>query len=349
MAQFDKGFIIMAALIVVACPRCAAVQPLYSLQPSSLAYMDSAQSSYLELAALIEAGAEATARKYFASANVTEGHGKVLYMVYSDSNFYKTRLDWILQTWVAQLPSNSLMVIGDAAPKEPMAVNVHSTSCPAHSHWEGACCKYAEAVILAQKMMKKDRTFKWAYFVDDDAYVRTSALEHALDSQQPEGEHGVLFSNLGCAAHGKCHGMCCGGGYAASFNALTEAVGDSPENFLQKQMNYCSDCERWADIALTQVYKEQGTEMKPLAGLNGWKLSKSNFDKSLQVGQPEPLMYHYIGSWNQMDMLHRLFHPTPGQATASADADTQTRRCVEYRGNKQCAVSATAADSPWNP
>lgn len=339
----------MAAGMIAAWPLCAAVQPTHTIQPSSLADMAAAQSNSQGLAALIEAGAVATARKYFALANTTEGHGKVLYMVYSDSNFYKSRLQWILKTWVAQLPSNSLMVIGDAAPKAPMAVNVHSTNCPAHSHWEGACCKYAEAVILAQKLMERDRTFQWAYFVDDDAYVRTSTLEHALDSQEPEGEHGVVLGTWGCAAHGKCPGMCAGGGYAASFNALTAAVGGSPENFLQEQMHFCADCERWADIALTQVYSEHGTENRKLPGLNGWKLKKADFDKSLQMGEPEPLMYHYIGSWNQMDMLHRLFHPEPSQATALADANAQTLPCMEYRGNKQCAVSANADDCPWIP
>jgi len=340
---------IMAAGMTAAWPFVAAVQPMHLFQPSSLVDMDVAQSSYRDLAARIEAGTEATARKYSALTSNTEGHGKVLYMVYSDSNFYKTRLQWILKTWIAQLPLNSLMVIGDAAPKDAMAVNLHPTSCPAHSHWEGACCKYAEAVILAQKLMERDRTFQWAYFVDDDAYVRTSTLEHALGSQQPEGKHGVVLGTWGCAAHGKCPGMCAGGGYAASFNALHAAVGGSSEKFLQEQMSFCADCERWADIALTQVYKEHGTEHRKLPGLNGWKLSKADFDRSLQMGRPEPLMYHYISSWNQMDMLHRLFHSEPSQTIASADAAAQTVQCVEYRGNKQCALSANAADCPWIP
>jgi len=302
------------------------------------------------LASNIEAGAEETSRRLVQSKSNHTGntsrHGRVLYIVYSDSDFYATRVQWILKTWAGQVPPDSLVIIGDAEPKEPVAATVHSTRCPAHSHWEGACCKYAEAVVLAQKLMKMDRSFQWTYFTDDDAYVRVGQMENALVSQQPPvaGTHGLILGNFGCVAKGCLPGLCAGGGYAASSAAVDRLVNNNVQAFLGEEMQNCARCDRWADIALSQIFHRRGLEMRPLPGLNGWEMSKPCFEKDL-TSENGPLMYHYINSWGQMDLLHRLFLPPPQVSDVALRGNTILgETCVQFRGNRQCCID----ECPWS-
>jgi len=335
-----------------------AVQAMHT-RTNDLSWQSSARVQDLlasgALASNIEIGAEETSHRLLQSKTNHTGnasrHGRVLYVVYSDSHFYGTRVKWILNTWAGQLPRDALVIIGDAEPTEPVAATVHATRCPAHSHWEGACCKYAEAVVLAQKLMKMDRSFQWTYFTDDDAYVRAGQMENALVSQLPPiaGKHGLVLGNWGCVAKGCQAGLCAGGGYAASFAAVESLVRDNVQAFLGEQMKNCGRCERWADIALSQMFYQRNVEMRPLSGLNGWEMSKSCFEKDLASGNG-PLMYHYIRSWNKMELLHRLFRPTPQISAVGLPANKALgEECVDFHGNRQCAASDSPQDCPWIP
>jgi len=316
----------------------------------------------------IAEGAASTASRHTASSSVDTArlHGKVLYVVYSDSLFYKTRVSWILKTWASELPKQSLVIVGDEEPHEALPVSLHKTRCPPHSHWEGACCKYAEAVVLAHTIMQRDRTLQWAFFTDDDAYIRPGAMESALRRHTQEvGGHGVVLGTWGCVA-GSCNaGLCAGGGYAASFEAVEQLVGGNVDGFLEEQMHNCARCERWADVSLSQIFVKRGLVQRQLLGLNGWQLSKTCFDAGLASNGSEPLLYHYMGSWNQMEFLHRLFSPSAKQepanfgatattlaAAAAAEAAVgaqanQSKLCSKFRGNRQCTVSELLQDCPW--
>jgi len=319
-----------------------------SLSQSTARVQDSLASG--AVASNIEAGAEETSRRLLQRKTNHSGnasrHGRVLFIVYSDSHFYGTRVQWILKTWAGQLSADSLVIIGDVEATQSVAATVHSTRCPAHSHWEGACCKYAEAVVLAQKLMKMDGSFQWTYFTDDDAYVRGGQLENALVSQQPPiaGTHGLILGNFGCVANGCKPGLCAGGGYAASSAAVDSLVNDNITAFLEEEMQNCGRCERWADIALSQIFSRRGLEMRALQGLNGWQMSKSCFQKDLTSGNG-PLMYHYVRSWNQMDFLHRLFLPTPPVSAGALRSNTTLgETCVQFHHNRFCCT-----DCPWLP
>lgn len=256
----------------------------------------------------------------------------MLFVLYSDSRFYTTRLKWVLDTWAKALPEAALVVIGDAAADGKLK--------------EGACCKYAEAVIIARKVLQQDPSFRWVYFADDDAYVRTDAIESAL-AQQPEDTsgHGVVFGNFGCAAKGCTGGLCAGGGYAASAQAVERLVDGNASAFLTEQMHFCATCGKWADIALSRIVLERHIDQQLLPGLNGWLLDKRCFDLSLEAEQFEPLMYHYIRSWNQMEFLHRLF--LPKNRSTSPGPQPRAGSCASYRGNVQCIESAAVQDRPW--
>jgi len=295
--------------------------------------------------------------------------GRVLFVVYSDSKFYETRLKWVTNTWARDVPQESLVIIGDApytGAGQVRARKVVATQCPAHSHWEGACCKYAEAVIHALEIMREDPSYEWAYFTDDDAYVRHASIENALMQQQEPSGRGLLLSNIGCATK-QCTGICAGGGYAANRRAIVDVVegaiganqpgANASQAFLTEQMQSCSQCERWADVALAQLYKRRGVELRPLEGLYGWRLPKDKFEASL-TNAVEPLMYHYIQSEQQMQFLDGLFGNNTRQVAQTAPSTTQvvgaihqpqTAWCSNFHGEHACGQEGVAASVPWGP
>jgi len=285
-------------------------------------------------------------------SNITgKDHGQVLYLVYSDSRFYNTRMEWVLETWGKYVPRSAFTVIGDS-PFNSSRAKVIATTCPPHSHEEGACCKYAEAVIYAHQVMQQDKRFEWAYFVDDDTYVRPAALEQALASVPPNpAGKGQVLGNLGCRSE-PCSGICAGGGYAASRRAVELAVGADANAFLQEQMGNCRKCGRWADMAMSEIFHSRQIPITTIPGLYGWKLNKWDFDKTLALAN-QPLMYHYVQSESQMMVLDGLFGHNQSNSTyysnyVESDFDEPDRTmCSTYRNRTICSTSSDPVNTPW--
>lgn len=251
----------------------------------------------------------------------------MLFVLYSDSNFYDTRLRWVMDTWGSKMLNGTIVAIGDSAAPESLPLPVRETQCPTHSHEEGACCKYGEAVIEAGRRMQLDPSLAWAYFIDDDVYARPQAVARALGDQQgasapSDAPNGVVRGYFMCGSATEegpvcTEGLCGGGGYAADRRAIAAMLSDGPAVFLQKQMDNCKKCNRWADLAVSQFAADKNITKRDLPGAYGWTMKKAEFDKSLERGSPEPLMYHYIQSEQQMSFLHSLFEPTRSGDEAS--------------------------------
>mmetsp|Transcript_100326 Transcript_100326/g.259479 ORF Transcript_100326/g.259479 Transcript_100326/m.259479 type:complete len:402 (+) Transcript_100326:41-1246(+) len=277
---------------------------------------------------------------------------KVLYIVYTGSQFYSTRAKWIMDTWGNRLQATDLVFIGDKPPTEMdkkalRGATVHLTGCRPHSHEEGMCCKLAEAALLANKLMQLSGAFEWSYLVDDDAYVRPDAMGNYLAQQSHADSGGLVFGLFGCTTN-KCHdGLCGGGGYAADTAAMAALVGDNATAFLTEEMQNCKTCDGWADMALSTIFQDRGLETRHLSGANGWRLKKPCFDKELvdATSGEEPLMYHYIKTEAQMKLLDALF--TAHGTTVPSPPDEQNR-CAAYLGNVQCAESMKTENLPWD-
>lgn len=270
---------------------------------------------------------------------------KVLIVMYSDSRFYSTRMQWVLDTWAKNIPQESFAVVGDKPYPNPN-VKVVETGCPAHSHWEGACCKYAEAVIYAHQVMTQDPSYSWVYFTDDDAYVRPSVLAKKLAQVSMEsGDGPMALGRLGCntnvAGPSHCASICAGGGYAASRAAIESLANNGENAIMSEELQYCNQCGHWADASMTQMILRRKISLQPLVGVNAWKLNKTNFDASL-TSDVDPIMYHYIQSKAQMDMLHALFNGQSG-----TNGNSASPLCSTYHGNTQCAVSDSPTSTPW--
>lgn len=269
---------------------------------------------------------------------------KVLFVMYSDSKFYQTRLQWVLNTWAKTIPQASFAVVGDK-PYPNANVKVIETGCPTHSHWEGACCKYAEAVIYAHKTMADDPSYSWAYFTDDDAYVRPGVLAQKLAQVSMEsGDGPIVLGRLGCntkvAGPTNCASICAGGGYAASRAAVESLANNGDNALMSEELQYCNQCGHWADASMTQMMLRRKISLQPLHGVNAWKLNKTDFDATLN-SDVDPIMYHYIQSQAQMDMLQGLF---TGQGGTGNSGDNL---CSTYHGNTQCAISGSPTATPW--
>lgn len=276
---------------------------------------------------------------------------RVLFTIYSDSAFYSSRLSWVRDTWASETPETVLRAIGDKKAPKGFGMSVQPTNCPQHSHWEGACCKYAEAVIQAYDEMQVNKDLDWAYFTDDDAYVRSSALAEAVLKQDPVGNgNGVMLGTFGCGTQDCSGGLCGGGGYAASRQAISALVGNSPANFLREQMAGCHACERWADIALSKVATSRSIKFTPFDGFKGWQMKEGDFRKSLLQN---PLMYHYIQKEGEMNFLHALFSKNASAVADGGAGDTspvrglftrsREQKCVQFELRTHCATT----DFPW--
>jgi len=271
------------------------------------------------------------------------GAGTVLFVVLTDSNHYHNALEWIGETWGQDLPADQLMAIGDEPLGSASTMRVEPTHCPAHTH-DGACCKMGEALINAQSEMKSRPRLKWAYIVDDDAYVRPTAMEEQFSSIYTLGmqKHGVILGVPGCG-NDRCNGFCGGAGAALSRQALHTLVGASPSSFLTKHMQTCQRCAAtngmlWGDVSVGQQAKERGSNIELAPGLEGWPMNKAQFEASLV---PEPLQYHYQKSRAQFIFLHRLFSPSGtdlknGQDQMLEHGLKNQDECVTFRGNSQC-------------
>eukprot|EP00929_Paragymnodinium_shiwhaense_P008530 TRINITY_DN112492_c0_g1_i1.p1 TRINITY_DN112492_c0_g1~~TRINITY_DN112492_c0_g1_i1.p1 ORF type:complete len:444 (-),score=56.52 TRINITY_DN112492_c0_g1_i1:35-1366(-) len=267
---------------------------------------------------------------------------ELVVVLQSGKAFYNTRLDWISKTWATKLGGQALVAVGDS-PALDGSIRVQGTRCPASSHGQGGCCKMAEAAIAAYDMMQKIPSLQWAYLADDDTYVRVPQLLQKLKTLDPRGESGkgAAYGLFVCTSARCATGLCGGGGYALSRLAVESMVGsDGPAKFLREQMDTCSLCDEWADIAMSQVMRANLVSQEKLDGLHAWRMKKDVFDETLKETAPEPLVYHYIRSQGQMTFLHDLFHPRSNATTSTSNLPQD--RCATYRSNTHCASPAAA-------
>lgn len=279
------------------------------------------------------------AKSTVAALNSTDD---VLFAVWTDSLFYDTRLAGILETWGSEIPPDRFMAISDK--KRPgntklPGSDVQETRCPPHSHWEGACCKWAEGVISAQERMEKNPSLKWAFFSDDDVYLLPSVVTAALHAEDHEADANrpQALGYFGCQTPTGCQGLCGGGGFAMNRAAVQRLAGTDPTSFLVEEMAYCSKCQWWADQAISMIWRDKGIEMKQLPGLNGWVLKEDDFKK--QLAMPN-LLFHYQRTKHQMEALHEIF-------TGKKLLTQENGPCVEYKGHKTCAASNDPYDVPF--
>lgn len=280
------------------------------------------------------------------ASTVSSGTDEVLFSVFTDSKFYDTRLDGILSTWGKEIAPNLFMAISDKKREVPAGAKdtnlpgtrVEETKCPPHSHWEGACCKWAEGVILAQERMQNNPKLKWAFFSDDDVYLRPAAIASALQAQEASADKPLALGIFGCNTPGGCSGLCGGGGFAMNRAALQRLAANDPVSFINAEMNQCRKCDQWADQAISMVWKDRGVEMHQLEGLNGWMMKEDQFISTLNHGAT--LLFHYQRTKNQMEALHEIF-------THERLLPEEKGPCIQFEGHKTCAASMKGEDTPF--
>lgn len=283
------------------------------------------------------------------TAVVPNSTDEVLFTVFTDSIFYDSRLAGILDTWGRDISPNLFMAISDKKRELPPGASlsmhlagteVTETKCPPHSHGVGACCKWAEGVIAAQERMEQNPKLKWAFFSDDDVYLRPAAITSALKQHEDSNEKPLALGIFGCSTPGGCSGLCGGGGFAVNRAALQRLAGKDPVAFLNEEMSMCMKCDQWADQAISMVWASKGIEMLQLPGLNGWFMKEDQFVNQLSSGQS--LLFHYQRTKNQMEALHEMF-------THERLLKEEKGPCLEFGGHKTCAASYKADDIPFTP
>jgi len=274
-----------------------------------------------------------------------------LFVVVSDSMFYKTRVKWILDTWGKDVPEGDLLVVADKKTKDEPAVQIGETPCPRGSHDVG-CCKYGHAVFLASLRLKEDASFEWFYFADDDVYVRPDALKRRL-SKRRVTKWPVAKGLLGCANEAPgCSGICGGGGFLLNAKGLLKLVGDhTRESFVKLFMKSCTHCSHWGDLAVSKMIKDSNVKLETMLGLHPWKLAKPAFIDQLRSAHP-PVTLHYQRNEQQLHFLHKMFSPSQKERPVDGKKSSKTTgdklyACLTYEGRKVCAKSGGETDVPW--
>lgn len=285
----------------------------------------------------------------------------VLFVVYTDSMFFATRVLYILSTWGSELAPQSLLMVGD---KEGslLGYNVMQSNCPKHRH-SGACCKVGVSLYRAYEKVIKNR-LSWAYFTDDDAYVVVKHIVAGLRSKKKHAK--TMLGIFGCAVRNVCAGLCGGGGFAMSREALEAMVGHPKpmafQAFIDEFDSYCVRCDMWGDQAVSAMAQQRRISQVEWPGLHGWLMKKRDFTQDLGVSQrvpvigrpwltdrePEPqlpLMYHYIREEAQFRFLHRLFGPSKDGTCPGEDGKGP---CIQWGKRRCCARSASPLDIPWD-
>lgn len=313
--------------------------------------------------ALLELGGDTEDTNVAFSKRIEEGEKeealdpseKVLFVTYSDSKFYDTRIKWVLSTWAKDLNRSEFLIVSDKEPKTDIGARVRGTSCQAHTH-DGACCKVAEAMLIANEEMQRDPNLKWVYFSDDDVYLRPDQMRKALAGQQASdgNSNGIVLGTFGCVykppGGAQCAGGLCGGaGLAVSRQAAGRLAagkdGKGGQSFKEEVMQFCGKCGFWGDISISSTFAEMGIETRPLQGLHMLQSSKACFDRDISDSRPfEPLEFHYMKTEQQMQLMHRIFNPSGATSSASSGSSSL---CATYRGVTQCAASAAEQDKPW--
>eukprot|EP00929_Paragymnodinium_shiwhaense_P072263 TRINITY_DN36678_c0_g1_i2.p2 TRINITY_DN36678_c0_g1~~TRINITY_DN36678_c0_g1_i2.p2 ORF type:complete len:386 (-),score=75.65 TRINITY_DN36678_c0_g1_i2:184-1341(-) len=201
----------------------------------------------------------------------------VVFVVWTDSKFYDTRLAAVLETWGSALDPRSIILIGDKQATVG-GLTVRPTGCLKNSHEFGVCCKYAAAVYAAYQWMKVARNVSWAYFTDDDAYVNVQALTARLRLLPLAGPQ--LVGTFGCESR-HCSGLCAGGGFAMNREGLEKMLRHpavlEQDALLEEQAAQCKRCGKWADQAISEIARQRGLYNVELDGLHAWLMTKSDF------------------------------------------------------------------------
>eukprot|EP00929_Paragymnodinium_shiwhaense_P123323 TRINITY_DN9700_c0_g1_i1.p1 TRINITY_DN9700_c0_g1~~TRINITY_DN9700_c0_g1_i1.p1 ORF type:complete len:294 (+),score=60.27 TRINITY_DN9700_c0_g1_i1:43-924(+) len=279
----------------------------------------------------------------------------VLFIIQTGSQFYDTRLRWIAETWGSELNRASVVAIGDKPGGVDNKINIQVTKCP-QNHGEGGCCKIAETIITAYNMMAKNPSLEWMFYSDDDAYIRPDAMQQVLSKEDSAGQNGkgAVYGVVGCYTP-KCRfGICGGGGFAASREAVRTLVeSDGAANLLRKMMQLCKECDEAADVAAGQAMLHQSIKLAYLPGLFGDRFQdKRSFEGSL-TDKDTPLMYHlaHIKSRGQMEFMQAMFHRSVEKYPAfhQGAANSTSQDCASYRNYTVCLNDGRTApdNAPW--
>lgn len=264
----------------------------------------------------------------------------IMFVVRTQPRSYASKLADLVSTWLEEVSSESLMIASfalsgsfnwSATPAERLQSSLFEFSCP-DNHGEGLCCVEANSLVeLAHR-----RSFDWAFFVDDDAYVvvrnlrRVLARLHVHSNLRAEK---VAYGTRGC---GRPCGFCGGGGYALSAGAIRAMVGNNASAFVHRYMSECAKIQ-FCDVITGCLAVESGVAVRDLRGLHPWtdghefrSWNMSSLVGLLRVGNRSecPLSFHYVMGW-QIHELHRMVAqhvPALGAATVETELGSATAR-----------------------
>jgi len=233
--------------------------------------------------------------------------GSVLYVIKTYAGAYENKLRAVMETWGAQVPRSSLLIVGDEEHKEfPIHV---AKECGADANL-GLACRVAHGVELAAKT---PGNWSWVFVVDDDHYVKTDNLESFLATLDSSVATGV--GCYGCGAGGQFNycrgkgGFCGGCGYGFSRAALMKAVRGHEAEFREQHLSVAESrelSEAREDMAMSCTMTDRLPDMKvqPLvgSGIDGNNAEELFKDLSRDGCNTKSSIWH----WIKPEMMHKV-------------------------------------------
>mmetsp|Transcript_55694 Transcript_55694/g.107460 ORF Transcript_55694/g.107460 Transcript_55694/m.107460 type:complete len:359 (+) Transcript_55694:38-1114(+) len=233
--------------------------------------------------------------------------GSVLYVIKTYAGAYENKLRAVMETWGAQVPRSSLLIVGDEEHKEfPIHV---ANECGSDPNL-GLACRVAHGVELAANT---PGNWSWVFVVDDDHYVKTDNLERflaTLDSNVPTG-----VGCYGCGAGGGFNycrgkgGFCGGCGYGFSRAAVMKAVKGHEAEFRAQHLSVAESkelSEAREDMAISCTMTDRVPDMKvqPLVGggIDGNNAAELMKALSRDGCNTQSSLWH----WIKPEMMHKV-------------------------------------------
>ena len=217
---------------------------------------------------------------------------KILYIIRSIPKYYDEHLNIQFETWMKHLNENDDVLVASENKDHIDKFNLkYSTpTCPP-GHDMGVCCSESNAIVKALKEFE----FDWAFILDDDVYVYPDKVRSIINKYKDN--YNVALGTSGCESNG-VEGLCGGGGYAFSKQALQKIVGKDKNDVLKYESfleEYKISCEKtkFHDITMGELATKNNIEIIDIPEFKPWGIDKD--EKQLIIDNKIATLHYHGG------------------------------------------------------
>ena len=217
---------------------------------------------------------------------------KILYIIRSIPKYYDERLNMQFETWMKHLNENDDVLVASKNKNHIDKFNLkYSTPICPKDYDIGVCCSESNAIVKALK----EYEFDWVFILDDNVYVYPDKVRSIINKYKDN--YNVALGTSGCESNG-VEGLCGGGGYAFSKQALQKIVGKDKNDVLKYESfleEYKISCEKtkFHDITMGELATKNNIEIIDIPEFKPWGIDKD--EKQLIIDNKIATLHYHGG------------------------------------------------------